>query len=126
MSKQILEQIKVRFSKIRVIKSEHGQAQQYKGTIEFNNKKESFQYTDSIANFYDNKRPEAKSLIYCVLMDATCDLSSFEDFCSEFGYDSDSIKHKNIYDACIKSAEKLGNLFNSTELSELNEAMQDY
>ena len=50
----------------------------------------------------------------------------FEDFCSDFGYDSDSIKAKKIYNACVKNTDKLYRVFTNDELESMREQLQDY
>lgn len=37
---------------------------------------------------------------------------TFEDWASDFGYDSDSMKAKKVYDACLDQRRSLDNLFN--------------
>lgn len=46
---------------------------------------------------------ELKHALYCFVSDACSAKNSFEDFCSEFGYDEDSRKAEKIYKACEKS-----------------------
>lgn len=47
--------------------------------------------------------------------------NNFEDFCSSFGYDVDSIKAKKTYNACLKQDSNLGKLFSHDELERLAE-----
>lgn len=57
-------------------------------------------------------RPEFESeydvlnAFYCFVSDALSGLYSFDEFCGEFGYDSDSRKAEKIYRACKKAYEK--------------------
>lgn len=46
--------------------------------------------------------PSLKDVIYSVVSDYECVQynPTFEEFCAELGYNSDSIKHKEIYEAC--------------------------
>ena len=47
---------------------------------------------------------EPMAVMACLLSDAGCvDGRTFDDFCSELGYDSDSIKAKGIYDTCVET-----------------------
>ena len=49
------------------------------------------------------------------------DPETFENFCSEFGYDEDSIKALKTYEAVKKESADLQTLFNEEELNELAE-----
>ena len=66
-------------------------------------------------------RPIAPTL-YDVL---TClqkyDVGTFEDFCSEFGYDTDSRNAKKTYKAVVKEYDKMCSLFSNDELEVLTE-----
>lgn len=49
------------------------------------------------------------------------DVGSFEDFCSEFGYDEDSRSAEKIYKAVVKEFEAMERLFTNEELEILAE-----
>lgn len=49
------------------------------------------------------------------------DPETFEDFCSEFGYDTDSRKAERVYFACQKQYKKITGFFTAAELEELRE-----
>lgn len=73
-----------------------------------------FGYHRSISVYdYENlkivyvKRPELKEVLNCLFLDSSACEACFQDWCSEFGYDTDSIKAKSIYDACLENAFKL-------------------
>jgi hypothetical protein len=53
--------------------------------------------------------------VSCFISDAVCGSQSFEDFCSDLGYDQDSRKAKRTHKACIKQYEKASKLFESIE-----------
>lgn len=72
------------------------------------------------------REPNVKDVMSSLLMDASAgELGSFESFCSEFGYDTDSRKAEKTYNACIKMAEKLKN-FLGEEYEAIQEDLQDY
>lgn len=59
-------------------------------------------------------------LLYTVLACCSSDYYipiDFEDFCSEFGYSEDSIKAKNVWEACLKQSSKLKKVFTEDEIS---------
>lgn len=56
--------------------------------------------------------PDVADVLYCLCSDACCGESSFDDFCSELGYDNDSRKAEKVWntcrDMCIKMRVLLG------------------
>lgn len=50
---------------------------------------------------------DAESVLECLLSDAQAGEQDFEDFCSDFGYDSDSRRAEKIWRACRKIAPRL-------------------
>lgn len=91
----------------------------------------SFKYYGSVADYQQGidciEEEEHPSLLYCFIYDAHIGYSTFDDFCSEFGYDTDSRSAEKIYKACIKTMEKAFKLDINTEddicdlINELNE-----
>jgi len=59
--------------------------------------------------------PRAEDVLDCLASDAAGveNARSFEDWCSEYGYDTDSRTAERIYKACEKLAEKLKNFMGS-------------
>jgi hypothetical protein len=51
--------------------------------------------------------PKQDDVLHSLFMDAQCGSLSFNDFCSEFGYDNDSLKAFDTYRGCMESGEKL-------------------
>ena len=49
------------------------------------------------------------------------DVGTFEDFCSEFGYDEDSRTAERIYIAVIKEYKDLTRIFTAEQMEELSE-----
>jgi hypothetical protein len=78
-------------------------------------------YTDSYA-----VTPTQASVLYCLLLDAEIGSLSFDDFCSDFGYDSDSISDFKTYQACMAITKQVQKLFTSSERQQLQELLQDY
>lgn len=77
-----------------------------------------------INEFSRPKYPTPTDLLYCLVMDASASEESFEDWCSNFGYDSDSIKALETYRECQKTASKLRKL--KLNLENLREALECY
>jgi hypothetical protein len=63
--------------------------------------------------------PEIDDVLECLFSDASCAQGSFDEFCSEFGYDTDSRKALETYLSCQNSGQRLrkalGKEFESTK-----------
>lgn len=70
--------------------------------------------------------PHVAGVLYSLVLDSEAGGQSFNNWCSDFGYDSDSIKAFETYQACCKEAKQLAKLFKRAELETLKEALQDY
>lgn len=68
--------------------------------------------------------PTLDDVLYCLPMDAGAGHVSFADWCSDFGYDTDSRKALSIYEACQKNADKVRKFI--PDLEKAREAFQDY
>lgn len=66
--------------------------------------------------------PKAKEVIGSLFSDASCADGTFEDFCGNMGYDTDSRKALETYLACQESESKLRKFFGS----HYNEAAEFY
>ncbi len=71
--------------------------------------------------------PELRDVLHSLSLDASVlDSSGFEDWASEFGYDTDSRTAERIYRACVELALKLRSAIGEAGLEKLREAGQDY
>ena len=66
-------------------------------------------------------RPIAPTLYDVLSCLQKYDVGTFEDFCSEFGYDTDSRNAKKTYKAVVKEYDKMCSLFSNDELEVLTE-----
>lgn len=48
--------------------------------------------------------PSAADVLYCLCIDTRAGEQSFEEFCSDFGYDSDSLLARRAWRECVKLA----------------------
>jgi len=73
----------------------------------------SFDFYDSQANYQAGvtELTDLDGALECFLMDASAGSETFEDFCANFGYDTDSRSAYKIYKACVKSKEKAERIF---------------
>jgi hypothetical protein len=80
----------------------------YRISLKRNGKFYNFNFGQSIQNTLKNIPPTAYDVLTCL---QKYDVGSFEDFCSEFGYDIDSRKAEKIYKAVLKEFENVDRLF---------------
>lgn len=74
---------------------------------------ESFEYWSSIADGVTKDESEhLPNATYCILSDAENYIHNptFDEFCKDLGYDTDSIKAYNAFKECKKTASKLRKL----------------
>lgn len=69
-------------------------------------KRTSFKFWASLMKPELRSRYDALNALYCFISDAVSGLDSFEDFCSNFGYDTDSRAAYKTWQACQRSTEK--------------------
>lgn len=99
-------------------------------TIMHNHKRFSFDFWGSIASPCISNDEENIFAFYCALNDGLGAKDSFENFCSEFGYDTDSRndsrKAEKIYKACQKQLSKLERVFDCDLYDLINEIQETY
>lgn len=96
----------------------------HKITLKLNGKRISFDFWGSIMHPEITKDSENIFALYCLLCDCTSGMYSFEEFCGEFGYDTDSRKAFQTYRACVTSLGKYNKLTNF-DIYELLNQIQD-
>ena len=74
--------------------------------------------TYSMGSAHKNK-PTVIDVLNCLNMD-TNDIGSFQDFVGMFGYDTDSLKAHNIYEACLKEYKQLVSMVGYEGVKELH------
>lgn len=87
----------------------------WKMKLSRNGKTYTFNFGQSIAN--SGQEPTMYDILTCL---TKYDPNTFEDFCSEFGYDTDSRTAETIYKAVVKEFKAVERLFNDI-LEELQE-----
>lgn len=63
-------------------------------------------YDYEISTFFISM-PKELDVLECLEFDVQAGRESFQDFCDNFGYDSDSLKALDVYRACMDTATKL-------------------
>lgn len=86
----------------------------------FNDKKEaeSAAFRAEMIVNKDFSKPGSYDILACL---TKYDPGTLEDFCSEFGYDTDSKKAENIYNAVKDEYQNMARLFTDEELEQLQE-----
>lgn len=67
------------------------------------------------------KKPTAYDVLTCISGDIGMHDWTFEEFCSDFGYDTDSRQAEKTYNAVCDQSRALARLFNDEELDQLRE-----
>jgi hypothetical protein len=100
-------------------KSEEYGLNYYCSLVNKDGKHYSFDFWGSIHDKHTGKHPRAYDVLAC--LDTYADGQSFEDFCNDFGYDTDSIQAEKTYQAVIKQIDGLKKVLTPEALEELNE-----
>lgn len=90
----------------------------YKFTFKRGKKRFSGTFGDSINNTTKKIKPNSYDILACL---TKYDPESFENFCSEYGYDNDKISHKKIYNAVAKEFINVCKIWNDEEIENLRE-----
>ena len=97
-------------------------------TDKIDNRRMSTSFFTGIGSRKDGKpeKPKAASVLHSLLMDTYAIDSSFEDWCSDYGYDTDSIKALKTYKACRSIGERMVRVFSTDTIDAMREILQDY
>lgn len=60
-------------------------------------------------------KSDLRFALYCAVSDARSGAMEFEEFCSEFGYDADSMKAYRIWQQCKKMKRKVDRVLTEDE-----------
>lgn len=78
----------------------------------------TFDFWGSIHDKENNKKPTKYGVLACLSVE---EFLGFEDFCSSFGYDTDSILAHKTYEAVKSQSEAITKLLTPKEIEQLNE-----
>lgn len=97
---------------------------QFKISVTLDKVNKDFNFYGSMADYEAGKQDlteeELKYTFKCLISDGESGNMDFEEFCGEFGYDTDSRRAEKIWNECIKSMEKLIDFgINTVELSDI-------
>lgn len=98
----------------------------HKVTISHKGKTTSFDFWGSIAEPEIRDDQANVFAFYCFLSDGLSAKDSFDYFCAEVGYDSDSRTAERIYKLCKKSLKKAERVFDCDLYDLINEVQETY
>lgn len=70
--------------------------------------------------------PSIFNVFSSLILDYDCGGLSFEDFCSDLGYDEDSREDYKLWEQCKVSREEVGNVLSKDVIDNLHDIIQDY
>ena len=79
----------------------------YRVTLLFQGRRYSFDFWQGVGISDD---PTVEGCLDCLLSDATAGEMSFDEFCAEFGYSTDSRRAERIWKQCVKARKRLQRL----------------
>lgn len=74
---------------------------------------------------HNGKEPTLEDVLSCVLSDARAGEQTFEDFCSDFGYDEDSRSAEKIWNACKDATVKLSRILTKKDQNLFDRALSE-
>jgi len=83
-------------------------------------------YLAAVQKLRKPKAPHAADILHCLLLDSVASGQSFAEWCSDFGYDTDSRKAYAAYEDCQQNTDKLNRVIDRATQTALREALQDY
>lgn len=70
--------------------------------------------------------PASAGVIWSLLLDSSASNESFDDWCADLGYDTDSRKALDLYLACQQNGIKLRKVFTCSQLETIQAMLEDY
>lgn len=86
----------------------------------------TFEFWASISNPELSTEYDVLNAFHCFVSDAIAGQETFENFCSEFGYDADSRQAEKIHRKCKKQFSKLEKIYDGDIYDLLNELSEKY
>lgn len=83
-------------------------------------------YEQWINEAFRPKKPNVSDIMHSILMDSEANSMSFNDWCDNFGYDTDSMKALRTYQSCCEEGEMLRKAFTNKQIQAMKIALEDY
>jgi hypothetical protein len=88
---------------------------------------ESFDIEYSQGSAFQGATPNDTDVFNSLLLDTSeIDGTDFEEWCGNYGYDTDSRRAERMFNACKKTYENMRRLFSDGDLDELRELFADH
>lgn len=81
--------------------------------------------TQAINWLFSKSVVDPKGVLYSLLSDSQAGSESFEEFCSNFGYENDSRKAYKTWEACVKNSNDFKRVC-GVYIGEIEKALEDY
>ena len=94
-------------------------------TVTYKKRSFTFDFWVSIDNPEMRTRDDLSTALWCFLTDAIAGMDDFYDFCSNFGYDHDSITAHKAWKACQMADKKAKRVFYDKDIFKLAEYFGD-
>lgn len=93
----------------------------WKVTILCANTEQQMELVFSMGKGHEGRKPELEDVLDCLASDAAGveNARSFEEWCSEYGYDEDSRKAERTYNACSEQSQELQRILGDEAYNEL-------
>lgn len=92
-------------------------AYHYKSTLKFRGRQMTVFFSMGMAH---NNEPTQEDVLSCLASDSSSvDNNSFEEWCRDLGYDTDSRKAEKTYNICVKQAKRLKQFLGDSLYEEL-------
>ena len=88
----------------------------------------SFEFFTGLGHRKNGKpvKPCTSDVLYSLVMDSSAENEAFEDWCSNYGFDTDSRKALDTYLQCQSNGKKIRAILGNNLLSKISEVLQDY
>ena len=83
-------------------------------------------YLQRVQALREPQIPPIAGLLYSLILDGSACSESFESWCVELGYDSDSRKALATYEACQQGIDRLRRVFTPAQIAHIQELLQEY
>jgi hypothetical protein len=87
-------------------------------------KRIQFEFWASIARPEITTESELLDAFGCLVSDSLAGKQDFEEFCSDFGYDTDSRKAERIHKGCVKATDKVERLIGDIDIYDFANELQ--
>lgn len=103
---------------------EHIHGDEYKITFQRGRKSASLHFWNSLQDKRDGNTPTAYHVLANISIDMNTNDMTFDEFCSDFGYDTDSIKASKTYAAVMRQAINLRRIWSDAREIDLLQEIQ--